>query len=105
MRKLSTPAAIMAAGVLAGGLVAAHDLSVPTARQLTTRGAVFAIERYRARVSPHLGGRIVCRFRPTCSAYGLGAVKKYGGVKGGWRAVKRIARCNPTTPLGTLDLP
>lgn len=36
-----------------------------------------------------------CRFTPTCSQYALEAVEKYGAVKGGWLAFKRILRCNP----------
>lgn len=37
----------------------------------------------------------VCRFRPTCSAYAYEAINKYGAVKGGWLALKRLCRCNP----------
>lgn len=36
-----------------------------------------------------------CRFIPTCSAYALEAVEKYGALKGGLLAVRRILRCNP----------
>ena len=36
-----------------------------------------------------------CRFIPTCSAYALEAVEKYGAWKGGWLALRRIRRCNP----------
>ena len=36
-----------------------------------------------------------CRFIPTCSAYALEAVEKYGALKGGWLALRRILRCNP----------
>ena len=36
-----------------------------------------------------------CRFIPTCSAYALEAIEKYGAVKGGFLAVRRILRCNP----------
>ena len=36
-----------------------------------------------------------CRFSPTCSAYALEAVEKYGAWKGGWLALRRILRCNP----------
>lgn len=36
-----------------------------------------------------------CRFTPTCSAYAVQAIKKYGPLKGGWLALKRILRCNP----------
>ena len=36
-----------------------------------------------------------CRFTPTCSQYALEAITKYGAVKGGWLALKRLLRCNP----------
>ena len=36
-----------------------------------------------------------CRFTPTCSAYALEAVEKYGARKGGFLALRRILRCNP----------
>ena len=36
-----------------------------------------------------------CRFRPTCSAYAYEAITKYGALKGGWLAAKRICRCHP----------
>src|SRR5437868_6085682 len=47
-----------------------HDLLAPTGRGFGARGAVAAIDSYRAHISPHLRGVVVCRFRPTCSAYG-----------------------------------
>lgn len=36
-----------------------------------------------------------CRFRPTCSAYAYEAIQKYGALKGGWLALRRLLRCNP----------
>ena len=36
-----------------------------------------------------------CRFIPTCSAYALEAVEKYGALKGGWLALRRNHRCHP----------
>ena len=36
-----------------------------------------------------------CRFIPTCSQYALEAVEKYGALKGGWLALRRVARCHP----------
>ena len=36
-----------------------------------------------------------CRFIPTCSQYALEAVEKYGAIKGGWLAVRRLMRCHP----------
>ena len=58
-------------------------------------GYIFAaiINVYRYFISPMLGPS--CRYTPTCSAYGLEAIKKYGGFKGGWLTLKRIASCHP----------
>lgn len=36
-----------------------------------------------------------CRYTPTCSQYACEAIVKYGPLKGGWLALKRILRCNP----------
>ncbi len=48
---------------------------------------------YRITLGPLMGGH--CRFTPTCSQYCIDAIKKYGPWRGGWRTLKRIARCNP----------
>lgn len=53
---------------------------------------------YQRFLSPLLGQR--CRFTPTCSAYFIGAVKKYGAIIGSWRGIKRILRCHPWHPGG-----
>ncbi len=39
--------------------------------------------------------RPCCRFTPTCSAYALEAIKKYGPFKGLILSIKRILKCNP----------
>lgn len=36
-----------------------------------------------------------CRFTPTCSQYGLEAIRRYGPFKGGWLTLKRLLRCHP----------
>jgi len=41
-----------------------------------------------------------CRFYPSCSAYFIQAVEKYGAVKGSYLGIKRILRCNPFHPGG-----
>lgn len=52
-----------------------------------------AIRFYRRFISPM--HRPCCRFSPTCSAYALEAVERYGALRGGWLAVRRICRCHP----------
>ncbi|QJD97593.1 membrane protein insertion efficiency factor YidD [Mucilaginibacter robiniae] len=58
-------------------------------------GALFIalIRGYQFLISPILGAS--CRYTPTCSQYGLEAIRKYGPFKGGWLTLKRIVRCNP----------
>lgn len=46
-----------------------------------------------------------CRFMPTCSNYALQALDKYGPVKGGWLALKRLGRCHPWNPGGYDPVP
>jgi putative membrane protein insertion efficiency factor len=46
-----------------------------------------------------------CRFTPSCSHYGYEAIAKYGALKGGWMAVKRVARCQPFNPGGYDPVP
>ena len=86
-------------------VIALHDFAVPHGRGFAARGALFLIDEYRAHVSPHLRGRVVCRFRPSCSAYGREAIAKYGFGKGSAKTLWRIARCGPWTAPGTVDRP
>lgn len=51
------------------------------------------IRFYRRFISPCFPP--CCRYTPTCSQYALEAIEKYGAVKGGWMAFRRILRCNP----------
>lgn len=51
------------------------------------------IRLYQVALSPYLPPS--CRYSPTCSQYGIEALKKHGPFKGGWLALKRIASCNP----------
>lgn len=48
---------------------------------------------YRRAISPFRPP--CCRYTPTCSHYALEAIEKYGALKGGWMAFRRILRCNP----------
>ena len=51
------------------------------------------IRFYQRYISPNT--KPSCRFLPTCSNYALEAIQKYGALKGGWLAFKRLMRCNP----------
>jgi len=46
-----------------------------------------------------------CRFTPRCSEYAIEAIEKYGAMKGGFLAVKRVLRCNPFFPGGNDPVP
>ena len=48
---------------------------------------------YKGAISPLLSPR--CRYTPSCSEYGLQAIKKHGPYKGLWLTVKRLSRCHP----------
>ena len=88
--------------VLALGL----DLARAPRNQLSARVLLGAIHLYQATLSPVLGKTGVrCRFQPTCSHYGEGAIRKYGAWTGSWKAAWRILRCGPWTPAGTVDPP
>ncbi|MGB3949021.1 MAG: membrane protein insertion efficiency factor YidD [Bacteroidia bacterium] len=54
---------------------------------------IFIIRIYQYTLSPLLGAS--CRYEPSCSQYGIEALKKYGIFKGGYLTIKRILSCNP----------
>lgn len=54
---------------------------------------LWLISFYQHAISPYFPAR--CRFRPTCSAYAYEAIHKYGALKGGYLALRRILRCHP----------
>jgi hypothetical protein len=57
------------------------------------RVAMLMIRGYQKFISPFFPPS--CRFEPTCSTYGYEAIEKYGIIKGGWMALRRILRCHP----------
>ena len=68
--------------------------------------AIAGIHAYQHTLSP-LAARVGvrCRFTPSCSRYAEVVIARDGVVRGGWKAVRRIARCGPWTTAGTVDEP
>lgn len=64
---------------------------------------LLVIRGYQLLLSPILGAS--CRYTPTCSQFGIEAIKKYGPFKGGWLTLKRIASCNPWGGHGNDPVP
>lgn len=62
-------------------------------KQIVSYPFILLIKGYQLIISPWM--RPSCRYTPTCSQYGIEAIKKYGPIKGGWLTLKRIIRCNP----------
>lgn len=71
--------------------------------QLPSKLVILIFTFYQRVISPILPN--ACRYHPTCSAYGIEAVKKYGAIKGSWLAIKRIGRCNPWGGHGIDSVP
>lgn len=61
------------------------------------------VKAYRVVASPLIGPS--CRFHPTCSAYAIGVLRRFGPLRGSWLAVRRIARCHPWHPGGYDPVP
>lgn len=61
--------------------------------KISSKIVIGFIRFYQLVISPLKGP--TCRFYPTCSAYAIEAVKKYGAIKGLYLAIKRILKCHP----------
>ena len=86
---------------LAAAIIAVSVLALRG--QAVAIGGIHLYQRTLAPAAAHLGMR--CRFTPTCSRYGEIVIARDGLVRGGWKTVKRIARCGPWTQMGTDDEP
>ncbi len=61
------------------------------------------IRAYQLCLSPLMAPH--CRFTPTCSRYAYDAITRHGACKGGWLAIKRLARCHPWGGSGDDPVP
>ena len=71
--------------------------------QIISYPFIILIKMYQFGISPLIGSN--CRYVPTCSAYSLEAIKKYGIFKGGFLSAKRIASCHPRGGSGFNPVP
>ena len=65
--------------------------------------AVALIWGYRLLVKPLFPA--TCRFDPSCSEYALQAVRRFGTLRGGWLAARRLGRCHPWGDCGADPVP
>lgn len=61
------------------------------------------VKAWRAVISPWYGP--VCKYYPSCSAYGLEALQLHGAIKGSRLAIWRLLRCNPWSHGGVDPVP
>ena len=71
--------------------------------RLPAFAVVLLIRVSQVLISPLLPA--ACRYTPSCSAYAVEAVERYGALRGGWMAARRIARCHPFRPGGYDPVP
>ncbi len=71
--------------------------------RLPARTATALLLVYRYAISPLIGPR--CRFYPSCSAYGIEALGRFGFLRGSWLTVRRLVRCHPWHEGGVDLLP
>ena len=74
-----------------------------TLQRLLAAPLIGAIVLYQNVISPMRPP--TCRYYPSCSAYALTAIRRFGPVKGTWLALRRLARCHPWTPGGVDHVP
>lgn len=70
---------------------------------MVQRFLVGLIRLYQAVVGPLLPP--TCRYTPSCSRYAVTALRRFGALRGGWLALKRIFRCHPFGGFGPDPVP
>jgi putative membrane protein insertion efficiency factor len=85
---------------LAAGLI---DRAATRTRRITARALIGLVRAYQWALSPFLG--MNCRFEPSCSAYAVDAIDRFGPLRGTGLAIRRILRCHPWGASGYDPVP
>jgi putative membrane protein insertion efficiency factor len=64
---------------------------------------VWLVRGYQVLISPLLGP--TCRYYPSCSAYAVEALQRFGPARGTWLTLRRLSRCHPWSPGGVDHVP
>ena len=78
-------------------------MTAVTVRRIPRDLCILAVRGYQLVLSPIFGG--ASRYYPSCSAYAIEALERHGALRGGWLALRRIARCHPFRPGGFDPVP
>ncbi|HSJ64588.1 MAG TPA: membrane protein insertion efficiency factor YidD [Gemmatimonadaceae bacterium] len=71
--------------------------------RLPRQALMLVVRAYQVSLGPMLPS--ACRYTPSCSAYAIEALERYGALRGGWMAARRIGRCHPFRPGGYDPVP
>ena len=78
-------------------------MTSPSLRAVVAAPAIWLIKGYQLVLSPMRPP--TCRFYPSCSAYALTALERFGLIRGSWLAARRLLRCHPWNPGGVDHVP
>jgi hypothetical protein len=79
------------------------DAAAPPPPGLVARLLLLALRGYRLILSPWIGNS--CRFHPSCSLYGMEAIRRHGAARGVYITLRRLLRCHPLHPGGYDPVP
>jgi uncharacterized protein len=62
-------------------------------REFAKHAVLLMLRAYKWAISPMFPP--ACRYVPTCSEYAMEAVERFGALRGGVMAARRVLRCHP----------